>query len=277
MSKACEFYERTPQAYYLRCHQAQTEEEGYALLESWVVRVRKKHPQMGGKKLYYKYCDSKLRVEFQIGRDKFLAFLSERGLQVRKKRKFSRTTDSQHWLKKYPNKIQGMQLTGPEQLWVSDITYLRVGDSFGYLSLITDAYSRKVVGYRLHKDLGTEGCLKSLEMALTTRTKNSDLYHHSDRGIQYCSNKYVRTLNRNDIQISMTENGDPRENAVAERINGILKYEYALVDSYATMKAAASAVKQAIDLYNNERPHASCNYLTPAQAHQMTGELKRRW
>lgn len=173
--------------------------------------------------------------------------------------------------------IKGLTIEGTEQVWVSDITYICVGCDFYYLSLITDAYSRKIVGYHLHPFLNTEGCLKALDMALSQRTKSSKLIHHSDRGTQYCSFDYVMTLKRNDIEISMTENGDPYENAIAERINGILKTEFKLNRVFGTYMEALLAVKTSVYNYNTLRPHMSCNLLTPQEAHFINTPLIKRW
>ena len=163
-----------------------------------------------------------------------------------------------------------------QQLWVSDITYIHLRHGHAYLSLITDAYSRKIVGFALSPDLTTEGCLKALRLALEQRETSLPLIHHSDRGSQYCSGVYTTLLTQNDIAISMTQSGDPRDNAIAERVNGILKSE--LLDRvYASYEQAAKAVETAIETYNTLRPHSSVDMLTPQQAHLQQGELRRRW
>ncbi|MCD6566462.1 MAG: IS3 family transposase [Bacteroidales bacterium] len=212
-----------------------------------------------------------------VGRDAFFDLLSERNLLVRKrKRRKPITTFSDHWMRKYPNLIEGFYPTAPNQLWVSDITYIIVGDGFAYLSLITDAYSRKIVGFYLSKDLSAEGCIRALEMALNNNPVLGRLIHHSDRGSQYCCSDYVKILKNNFIKISMTQNGDPRENAIAERVNGILKDE--LLDKlHLNYNEAVRNVSIAISIYNHQRPHGSIDYLTPIEAHFMSGKLKRRW
>ncbi len=185
---------------------------------------------------------------------------------------------SRHWLKKYPNLIREMEIKSPEHVWVSDITYIRLTDGFCYLSLITDAYSRKIMGYYLSKDLSHYGCLEALKTAINQRLNPySKLIHHSDRGVQYCCNEYVGLLRDSKISISMTEESDPYENAIAERLNGILKDEFQLDSEFKSYEAASRAVNNAVNTYNEHRPHASCNYLTPLQAHTQIGELKRRW
>lgn len=212
-----------------------------------------------------------------IGRDAFFDLLSERKLLVRKrKRRKPITTFSDHWMRKYPNLIEEFYPTAPNQLWVSDITYIVLVNCFAYLSLITDAYSRKIVGFYLSMDLSAEGCIKALNMALSNNPVLGKLIHHSDRGSQYCCSDYVKILNDIYIKISMTQNGDPKENAIAERVNGILKDEL-LEKVYLDYKQAVKAVSVAISTYNHQRPHGSIDYLTPFEAHFRSGELKRRW
>lgn len=195
----------------------------------------------------------------------------------RRKRKFPRTTFSDHWMHKYPNLIKGIVPLKAHRIWVSDITYICYGRGrFGYLSLITDAYSRKIVGYHLHKNLSTEGCLKALNKALDQLPEGSELIHHSDRGSQYCSFDYVHTLRSNNIAISMTQSGDPLENAIAERVNGILKDELLEV-VFPDFNTAKESIDVAVNVYNNVRLHCSIDMLTPQQAHQKAGELKRHW
>ena len=215
--------------------------------------------------------------KIEIGRDALFTLLCDYNLLIRKrKRKVPRTTFSDHWYRKHPNLILGMTVLHPNALWVSDITYIALRDDFAYLSLITDAYSRMITGYHLSKTLHAEGCVKALKMAIKQLPKDSNLIHHSDRGSQYCSTEYVEQLQANGIAISMTQNSDPRENAIAERVNGIIKQELLQV-SYDTYLQAAEEVKKAINIYNNERCHSSIEMLTPTQAHAVTGELKRHW
>lgn len=181
-------------------------------------------------------------------------------------------------MKKYPNLIRELVLARSEQLWVADITYLCVGYDFNYLSLITDAYSKKIVGYHLHPNLSAEGSLQALSMALKNRTRFlHGLIHHSDRGTQYCSFEYVSELRASGIAISMTEDGEGYENQIAERINGILKTEFYLNRIFRSHEEAKLAVAKSIDAYNTKRPHMSSDYLTPMQTHGQEGELQKRW
>jgi transposase InsO family protein len=198
---------------------------------------------------------------------------------VRKKRRKPKTTDSAHWYRRYENLIKEVEINRPCQVWVSDITYLMVtGDKFAYLSLITDAYSRKIVGYALCETLAAAGPLSALSMALETTERNAGpLIHHSDRGVQYCCSEYTGTLQKHGISISMSRKGDPYENSIAERVNGILKTIFGLGVVFSTIAQAQSAVEVAVTTYNTVRPHSSCDDLTPEKAHEQSGPLPRRW
>lgn len=244
----------------------------------YVKAVRAEQPRIGTRKLH-----SMLQQVFEsnatkLGRDKLFALLSKNGLLVRRRRRRRKTTDSNHAFRKYHNLIEEYVPTGPEQVWVSDITYLSVGSSFVYLSLVTDLYSKQIMGYHIAPTLEAFGPLKALNMALKNRRyPNSRLIHHSDRGIQYCCNEYTRLLQRHHILISMSSKGSPEENAVAERVNGVLKSEFYLDRNFDSLAQLRRVVTQTINIYNTRRPHASCDYLTPQQAHARTGELKKRW
>lgn len=178
---------------------------------------------------------------------------------------------------KYANLVKDLQVHRPEQLWVSDITYIRMNNRWGYLSLITDAYSHRIMGHCFHKELTAQGCIQALAMALDQRIYRDELIHHSDRGSQYCSKGYIQPLMENKIAISMTENGDPYENALAERVNGILKEEFNLHHSGMGFEDTGRRIAESIKAYNQLRPHASCDYLTPEQAHLRAGTLVKRW
>ena len=214
---------------------------------------------------------------FKIGRDSLFNLLNERGLLLTKrKRRGYVTTLSKHRFKKYPHIVRGFIPTEPNQLWVSDITYINLNEGHAYLSLITDTYSRKIVGFSLCKDLSAKGPLAALQMALNENSSHPGLIHHSDRGVQYCCDEYIKLLNMNLVRISMTENGDPLENALAERVNGILKQEL-LEEIFPDFDAAQESVIMAISSYNHLRPHGSIDNLKPAQAHLLTGTINKRW
>lgn len=231
--------------------------------KSLVLGVRQQMPRLGTRKLHFL-----LKEELNIGRDRLFTLLRDEGLLIKKKKKYTVTTNSKHWMKKYPNLIKQLELVRPEQLWVADITYIETEDGFAYLHLITDAYSKQIMGYELCNNMEAGSTLKALKMALVKRKyKTEPLIHHSDRGLQYCSKLYTDYLKLHKLTISMTENGDPYENAVAERINGILKDEFGLSERLNNITEALKQTKQSIGVYNNIRPHLSCKMLTPVQMH----------
>jgi len=239
------------------------------------MHIRCKMPRIGTRKLYYL-----LKRELQslkIGRDVLFNFLRAEHLLIKPKRNYIKTTNSQHWMRKYPNLIKDMALSGPEQLWVSDITYIKTDNGHAYLSLITDAYSKKIMGYELLDSLSATGPLLALKAALKNRKYIHELIHHSDRGLQYCSADYTDMLKANGLKISMTENGDPYENAVAERVNGILKHEFLLTQGFKDHLQALEVIKQSIGIYNEYRPHLSCGMLTPNEAHLQQEIQLRKW
>lgn len=213
-----------------------------------------------------------------IGRDAFFELLRANGLLLRRRRSSKPlTTFSHHRYKKYADLVKGYTPERPCALWVSDITYVPVGRGFAYLSLVTDAYSRKIVGYHLGEGLQSEGPLTALTMAINNEKQlHQSLIHHSDRGVQYCSLGYTALLQANNIRISMTQSSDPRDNAIAERVNGILKQEL-LNSYYDDIEYARRAVAEAVETYNKHRPHSSVNMLTPEQAHRCSGPLARKW
>jgi putative transposase len=229
-----------------------------------------------------------LETEFQkhqlsIGRDKFFTILRNNGLLIKHRNNKARTTQSYHFFNKYKNFVPYNYICArANEVWVSDITYiwLQKERHFCYLSMITDMYSRKIVGYCVHENLSVEGCVIALKMALKQRVnKVEKLIHHSDRGVQYCCDAYVKLLQKNEVQISMTQTGDPKENAIAERVNKTIKGEFTNEQqiNYKDVEIAKSEVKNIINYYNKKRPHRSVEMLTPNVAHQQKGELKRKW
>jgi transposase InsO family protein len=242
-----------------------------------VLAIRTKQKRLGGRRLLIKLNEFMQSHAINMGRDAFFDLLSYNGLLIKSRnRKKPVTTNSYHRFKKYKNLISQYIPTAPNSLWVCDITYITLNGLFAYLSLITDAYSRKIVGFYLSKTLEAAGSIKALQMAIKGCDDVTKLIHHSDRGVQYCSNDYVKILQKNNIKISMTENGDPLENAIAERVNGILKDEL-LDDIFSSYQLAQDGVAVAVSIYNYERPHSSIEFLTPAEAHQKTGKLERKW
>ena len=265
------------QSYYQGIKYVQQKAYETDLILGEVLRYRKVQKRLGTRKMLHEMSDFFEAHQFSIGRDALFDLLAERGLLVTKrKRRGCITTFSRHRFKKYPNLIQGFIPTGPNQLWVSDITYIHVGKGFAYLGLITDAYSHKIVGFYLNRDLSAKGPLMALKMALIANPNINGLIHHSDRGAQYCCEEYVMLIENKNAKISMTQNGDPRENAVAERVNGILKQEL-LEEAYPHFETAQKAMVVACNTYNHLRPHSSIDNFKPVEAHLKTGEIKKLW
>lgn len=239
--------------------------------------IRRQLPRIGTRKLHFMMEKSLQERNIKIGRDKLFRILKAEYLLVGKRRKYTKTTNSKHWLRKYPNIARDVVLTMPEQLWVADITYLQTRQGHEYLHLITDAYSKQIMGYELSGTLKASSTVKALKRALDNRRYSHQLIHHSDRGLQYCSYGYTDLLRENNVLVSMTEQYDPYENAIAERVNGILKDEFGLDAIFNDNKELKKQLNQAVDLYNNLRPHLSINMLTPKQAHCQRKIILKKW
>lgn len=232
-----------------------------------VLPIRARMPRMGTRKLYYLLQEQ--LEELHVGRDKLFSILKANHLILYPKRSYRVTTNTHHRFYKHKDLISHLSIHRPEQVWVSDITYVAAGLDNTYLALITDAYSKKIVGYDLSDSLNTTGVLRALQMAIKNRKyTQSTLIHHSDKGIQYCSNEYQQALSKNKILCSMTENYDPYSNAVAERINGIIKNEFGLENYRVNLNVMKVLLADSIQIYNTERPHYSCHLLTPNQMHK---------
>jgi len=244
-----------------------------------IYKIRQFHKQLGGRKLYDKLQPFLKEHGIKMGRDALFTILADNSLLIKRRKRNAYTTNSFHWLRKYPNLINEFKPTAINQLWVSDITYLRISTGFLYISLITDAYSRKIVGYNIAKSLEAVETTKALKMALNElKEKPEKLIHHSDRGIQYCCYDYTGLLIKNDIKISMTECGDPLENALAERMNGILKLEYMEHFNNDTLALACQNLEQSVYLYNTDRPHFSLGLNTPQTIHDNKDiKVKNLW
>lgn len=257
----------TRQAYYQAQarSRARTDADEQAL--ELVAQVRSRHPKMGTRKLYWQHYES-LRA-LGIGRDALFGLLRREGLLVERKPRRKRTTDSRHGFPTWQNLITDHKPSRPGEVFVADLTYIETLEGFRYLALVTDAYSRKIVGWDLSASLSVEGSLRALKMALkqTRPQERRGLIHHSDRGVQYCCHRYTDCLHQAGARVSMAEVGNPYENALAERINGILKQEYALDGIFASERQARRAVREAVWLYNEERPHLSLAYQKPSQVH----------
>ena len=273
----CALFGKSRQAWYDQTDRQAEQHMSETLILKLVAELREELPRLGTAKLQHLLNGQLEAHQIRVGRDKLYELLGQHGYLVRYRRRKVYTTDSNHPYRKYPNLIRDLMLTKANQLWVSDITYIKLNHGFCYLSIVTDAYSRKIVGYCLHPTLSSQGPINALAMAIKQSKGRESLIHHSDRGIQYCCADYVRLLEYYQIRISMTENGDPYENAIAERVNGILKSEFNLYRSFNSLPEAAQAVDQAVQKYNHIRPHSSCDYLTPVIAHQQSGWLRKRW
>ncbi|MBR0527379.1 MAG: IS3 family transposase [Prevotella sp.] len=256
-----------------------------AFCVEYVKRIRQKDRGIGGGKLWQMY-----RKEFgdvhSVGYNRFYDIIEKYSLKVRKRKRRAKTTDSDHDLPLYPNLVKELIPLRPNQLWVSDITYMviylnaQTGEyDFCYLSLVTDYYTKEIIGWCVGETLEAKFAIEALEMALGRLGGRRDvnLIHHSDRGVQYASYAYTDILRKHNIKISMTECGDPKDNAVAERVNGIVKNELLQGMSFFSIQEVRKALKAAIDFYNNERPHMSLDWRTPAEAALCTGELKKKW
>lgn len=267
------------QAYY-KHQQSQRRLAGQNYLVVQLVEsIRQKHPRMGTRKLYHLIKPDLDSQGIKMGRDALFSLLANEGLLIRKRKRMHVTTNSNHWFRKYPNLIKGLEPTAPNQLWVSDITYIRSNQGFLYLFLLTDAYSKRILGYRLAPNMDSSHAVNSLQDAIANSCQPLDgLIHHSDRGLQYCSHAYVNILKQHQIAVSMTESGDPLDNAIAERINGILKEEYINVELEQHGTISGAKLDEIIHKYNNQRPHLSCDMLTPTQVHLIKGlTIKKRW
>lgn len=266
------------QAYYKRQNKLKKLESEREVILDLIKPIRKRMSRVGTIKLYDMIKNDMAKNNVNMGRDKLFTFLRQEKMLVKKKKNYTKTTDSFHRFRKHKNLIKDIEVNAPEQVWVSDITYIKTELGHTYLSLITDYYSKKIVGYHLADNLKTESSLIALKMAIKSRQyPDRKLIHHSDRGFQYCSDDYIAMLTDNNIQPSMTEVYDPYENAIAERVNGILKDEFDIGEGFVNLQQASKEIKYAIETYNTFRPHFSCQKLTPQQAHDFGNYTLKKW
>ncbi|WP_114941824.1 IS3 family transposase [Mucilaginibacter endophyticus] len=278
LARICRLLGITRQAYYQHWQHNEIVNIEQELVIKQVLQLRKDHRHMGTRKLYELLQPFLLEHQIKIGRDALFDLLASHKLLVKRYKRRVSTTDSFHMYRKFPNRIKGFVPRRPNQLWVSDITYWRIqGGGFLYISFITDAYSRKIVGYNLAENLLSVQTVNALKMALTTTDDTSFLTHHSDRGLQYCCNEYLQILEENNISISMTESSDPRDNAIAERVNGIIKNEYLSSYSVHDIEEGKQVLDFVIHLYNEERPHMSLGNLTPNSIHEEKAQPEQLW
>ena len=268
LSKACDCFDLKRDAYYKYQKRCVIRGELASKVVGLVKQERKYQPRVGTRKLCEALRPSFEEAHIKMGRDRLFDILRERNMLIRRKKVSCKTTNSYHHFHKYNNLSRELEVIRPNQVWVADITYIRTVNGFCYLALITDLYSRKIVGHDISDSLELTGCLRALQKALRHARPTAGLIHHSDRGIQYCSNQYVNELKRHKIGISMTEDNHCYENAVAERVNGILKDEFYLDQCFFSTAFAKRAAKNAIKLYNNKRLHVSLGYQTPSAVYK---------
>ena len=285
VTSQCRLLGVSTQAYYKHGDSQMRKMADEAFVVEFIRRIRQKDPGLGGDKLWMMY-KQEFGEEHSVGYNRFYDIIERHNLKVRKKKRRARTTNSDHDLPLYPNLVKELIPLRPNQVWVSDITYMviylnaQTGEyDFCYLSLVTDYYTKEIIGWCVGETLEAKFAIEALDMALGRLGGNpaSGLIHHSDRGVQYASYAYTDILKENNIRISMTECGDPKENAVAERVNGVIKNELLMGMSFFSIDEVKSALKVAIDFYNNERPHMSLDWKTPAEAALCTGELQKAW
>lgn len=269
LARSCRLLGISRQSIYQNESRYLTRQQKLSAVKPVVLQIRMNMPRIGTRKLYYLIKPSLEKQGIKLGRDGLFKYLKNEHLLIKPKKSYTKTTFSKHWLRKHPNLYSEHQLTAPEECFVSDITYVKSKDRTHYLSLVTDAYSRKIMGYHLSNDMSTENVVKALRMAAKHKTTNRKTIHHSDRGLQYCSALYQNELAKHQMTPSMTDGYDCYQNALAERVNGILKQEY-LITKANHEQELQQIIKQAILSYNNDRPHTSLNYKTPNFIHEKT-------
>lgn len=279
---ACRLLGYSKQAYYKSIVRTEQKAFDEYLIVELIRRKRRVWKKGSGRNLFASLQADFARHHIQIGRDKFFSLLSKHGLHVRRRSRHARTTQSWHHYNKYPNLVEDLTPQVSNQVWVSDITYVwcRAEQCFVYLYLITDMYSRKIVGHAVGTNLQAYWAVQALQMAIAGASDSlQELIHHSDRGVQYCCGDYISLLKVYQIQPSMTSNGDPLENPIAERVNRTIKEEFMedYKNGYQSVAQAMKEIPRNINFYNAERPHSSIGMLTPNQAHSMVGYIPRKW
>lgn len=269
LSRSCRLFGMSRQTIYQKEHYYRLKHIELKEVKNLILRIRMDMPRIGTRKLYYLIKPDLVKKNIKIGRDGIFDLLRSEHLLVKRKKNYTKTTDSKHWLKKHPNLYLNLEINEPEQAFVSDITYVKSKERTHYLSLVTDAYSRKIMGYHLSDDMRAENVVKALRMAIKNRRTTKPSIHHSDRGMQYCSEIYLKELRKNGIQPSMTDGYDCYQNALAERVNGILKNEF-FIAKCKNMAELNQLVKESIRVYNQKRPHLNLEMKTPNFVHKKT-------
>ena len=274
MTATCRLFGIGRQVYYRSISKERNRQQIATDVVLMVEQVRMRMPRLGTRKLYH-LLEEKLKP-LGVGRDRLFAIMKANNLQITPKRHYHITTNSHHRFRKHKNLIQSLEINRPEQVWVSDITYIGTRVSPMYLSLVTDAYSKRIMGFNVSRSLDASGAVSAMEQALKKRVCPKErLIHHSDRGLQYCCDTYQELLSKHKVACSMTETYDPYQNAIAERVNGILKHEFILGITTGDLKLMQKLMDQSIYIYNVERPHLSCFMKTPNTMHrQKTIKIK---
>lgn len=270
MSKACQLLGLSRQAVYQQEKRAQQRHIELVPVQSMVANIRRYMPRLGTRKLYYLLKPELNALGIKLGRDALFEYLRDHNLLVKPKRSYTKTTFSKHWMKKHPNLLASTKVERPEQVFVSDITYLESDEGVHYLSLVTDASSRKIMGHEVSREMKASDTVKAIKQAIGQRLTKQPLLHHSDRGSQYCSSLYQQVLQQHAIRPSMTDGYDCYQNALAERINGILKQEF-LHYRCQTFDELKALVAESIEIYNRLRPHLSLGMKTPEEVHKKAG------
>jgi len=276
LQSLCRLFGYSRQAFYKQQRLQMLQQSKDGLIIQQVINIRKEQPRCGTRKLLVMLQPFFKKQDLHIGRDAFFHLLAKNKLLIRKRKRSTHTTNSKHFFYRYPNLVQHFMPLHAHELWVADITYIPMKDRFAYLYLITDAYSRKIVGFHVSDDMRVTSAIVALQKAMDQKPADAIVIHHSDRGLQYCSNDYVALLKQHHARISMTQNGDPYENAMAERVNGILKTEL-ISDSYPDLKQAMQHIARCITVYNYRRVHSSLNWQIPNTVHTQNGPQIKKW
>lgn len=278
--RLCGLLGKSRQAFYKQCQTAAEKLDAESVVVDDVRQLRQSQPRIGTRKIHELFREKWKQQGLSIGRDRLFGILADNQLLIRRRKRLKpRTTFSQHPFRTYPDLLKPLVIERPHQVYVSDITYVRMADgAFCYLFLTTDAYSHAIVGYQLARDLKMKHAIKAMQMAQKKRPADIQTIHHSDRGIQYCSPRFTKRMEQWNYQLSMTQDSNPRDNAVAERLNGILKNELVYPFGYPrNFKQASDRVQVAVETYNNQRPHMSCDLKPPVLIHEGKCKPKRIW
>jgi putative transposase len=276
LQSLCRLFGYSRQAFYKQQRLQLLQHSMDGLILQQVMNIRNEQPRCGTRKLLVMLQPFLNKNNIFISRDRLFHLLSKNKMLIRKRKRSTHTTNSKHLFYRYPNLVQHFSPLHAHELWVADITYIPMKERFAYLYLITDAYSRKIVGFHVSDDMRVSSAIVALQKAIDQKPADAIVIHHSDRGLQYCSNEYVALLKQHHVRISMTQNGDPYENAMAERVNGILKTEL-ISESYYDLKAAMQHIARCITVYNYKRVHSSINWQIPHTVHTQTGPQIKKW